>query len=183
MSAPRISIDLHEWQQVAAGEPGTQLWDLFLECDSEIRNAARSLSTSGMLVITELRDGLSLGASSYVGRITLGNIQITIHAKISGMPLLRLLRYAYGLRNLTILAETEYSSENQAFQELLINQLVAEVNELLARGLHRRYVRTDYELASPRGRIDVQRIARQGGRDRSTSITLHVLSKTGRLPG
>ena len=84
------------------------------------------------------------------------------------MPLLRLLRYAYGLRNLDIFAGVEYASEDQAFQELLINQLVAEVNELIARGLQRRYVRTDHDLTSPRGRIDVQRIARQGGIAQST---------------
>src|SRR5438128_9223387 len=113
MSAPRISIDLNDWQRVAAGEPGSQLSGVFLETDVGIRNTARALSASKMLSISELRDGLSLEASSYVGRITLGKIQITIHPKISGLPLLRLLRYAYGLRNLTILAETEYISENQ----------------------------------------------------------------------
>ncbi len=144
-------------------ERGSLLSYIYFENDVEVRNTARSLSTSGMLVISELREGLSIEATSYVGRITLGNIQITVHPKINGVPLLRLLRYAYGLRNLDIFAETEYSGEHQAFQELLIYQLMAEVNELLARGLHRQYVRTDDELTSPRGRIDVQRIARQGG--------------------
>ncbi len=168
MSTPRISIQLKEWQRVAPGEPGTQLSGLFLEDDAEIKNVVRTLSTSGILGISELREGLSIETSSYVGRITLGNIQITVHPKITGMPLLRLLRYAYGLRNLDIFAGVEYAGEDQAFQELLINQLVAEVNELIARGLHRRYVRTDHDLASPRGRIDVQRIARQGGIVQST---------------
>jgi len=168
MSIPRVSIHLKEWQRVAPGEPGTQLSGLFLEDDAEIKNVVRNLSTSGILGISELREGLSIETSSYVGRITLGNIQITVHPKITGMPLLRLLRYAYGLRNLDIFAGVEYAGEDQAFQELLINQLVAEVNELIARGLHRRYVRTDHDLASPRGRIDVQRIARQGGIVQST---------------
>src|SRR6266571_5994912 len=168
MSTPRISIQLKEWQRVAPGEPGTQLSGLFLEDDAEIKNVVRTLSTSGILGISELREGLSIETSSYVGRITLGNIQITVHPKITGMPLLRLLRYAYGLRNLDIFAGVEYAGEDQAFQELLINQLVAEVNELIARGLHRRYVRTDHDHASPRGRIDVQRIASQGGIVQST---------------
>lgn len=34
---------------------------------------------------------------------------------------------------------------------------------VVARGLHRRYVRKDEMLASPRGRIDLQRIVKQGG--------------------
>src|SRR5438552_11965789 len=125
MSLPRIPIDLIEWQHVAAGEPGTQLSGVFLENDAGIRNVARALSTSGILNISELRKGLSIETSSYVGRITLGDIQITIHPKITGMPLLRLLRYAYNLRNLSLFAETGYSVENLAFQELLINQLLA----------------------------------------------------------
>jgi 5-methylcytosine-specific restriction enzyme subunit McrC len=117
---------------------------------------AKALSDSGMLTILELREGLSIETTSYVGRITLGNIQITVQPKISGAPLVRLLRYAYGLRDLN-------SSETYAFQELLIQQLIEEVNELVARGLHRRYMRTDNKLANPRGRIDLQRIVQQNG--------------------
>src|SRR6266568_870419 len=141
MSTPRISIQLKEWQRVAPGEPGTQLSGLFLEDDAEIKNVVRTLSTSGILGISELREGLSIESTSYVGRITLGNIQITVHPKISGTPLVRLLRYAYGLRDLKTSAEVTYSSETQAFQELLIQQLIEEVSELVARGLHRRYER------------------------------------------
>src|SRR6266480_7471912 len=148
MSTPRVSIHVKEWQRITPGEPGTQLSGLFLEDDAEIKNVVRTLSTSGILGISELREGLSIETSSYVGRITLGNIQITVHPKITGMPLLRLLRYAYGLRNLDIFAGVEYAGEDQAFQELLINQLVAEVNELIARGLQRKYVRRSEEHTS-----------------------------------
>src|SRR6266480_2876418 len=42
-------------------------------------------------------------------------------------------------------------------------QLLSEVSELLLRGLHRRYVRREEVLTSPRGRISLQTIARQGG--------------------
>src|SRR6266581_7255066 len=169
MTTPRLAIQLKEWECIAPEGRGTQLAGVFLTGDAEVKHTARALSTSGKLRVSELREGLSIEASSYVGRITLGDIQITIHPKITGMPLLRLLRYAYGLRNLEIFDEAEYSSEELAFKELLLHQLVAEVNELVARGLHRRYVRTDHELGSPRGRIDVQKIARQGG---SIQVTL-----------
>src|SRR6266568_6584134 len=168
MTTPCLAIQLKKWERLVPEGRGTQLAGVFLTGDAEVKSTIRALSTSGKLRISELREGLSIETSSYVGRITLGNIQITVHPKITGMPLLRLLRYAYGLRNLDIFAGVEYAGEDQAFQELLINQLVAEVNELIARGLHRRYVRTDHDLASPRGRIDVQRIARQGGIVQST---------------
>src|SRR5438876_10312740 len=143
MTTPRLAIQLKEWERIAPEGRGTPLAGVFLTGDAEVKNTVRALSTSGKLRILELREGLSIEASSYVGRITLGDIQITIHPKITGMPLLHLLRYAYGLRDLSTSTEVAYSSENQAFQELLIQQLIAEVSELAARGLYRRYVRTD----------------------------------------
>lgn len=163
MSSPYLTIQIKEWEHVTPDERGKQLEGVFLPMDADVRDTVRVLSRTGKLHISELRAGLALEATSYVGRITLGNIQITIQPKITGTPLLRLLRYAYGLRQLESFDDAEYSHEGQAFQDLLIHQLVVEVNELVARGLHRRYIRTDDELASPRGRIDVQKIARQGG--------------------
>ncbi len=163
MSVSPTSIHLNEWTRIAATEPKSPLAGVFLEDNVEVKSVARTLSKANMLTILELREGLSIEASSYVGRIRLGNIQITIHPKITGSPLVHLLRYAYGLRDLNTSAEVAYSSETQAFQELLIQQLIEEVNELVARGLHRRYVRADDTLANLRGRIDLQRIAKQEG--------------------
>ncbi len=163
MTTSDISLHLKEWESLSASEPGSRLAGMFLEDNDEVKNVASVLSKTGRLSILELRDGLFIEASSYVGRITLGNIQITIHPKISGAPFIHLLRYAYDLRDLTLMNEAGYNVEDQAFQDLLIHQLVAEVSELVARGLHRRYLRTDHHLASPRGRIDIQKIANQGG--------------------
>ncbi|HYY17033.1 MAG TPA: restriction endonuclease, partial [Gammaproteobacteria bacterium] len=56
----------------------------------------------------------------------------------------------------------------QTFQDLLIHQLAAEASELLSRGLHRRYVRHHQQLSSPRGRIDIHRIVRDGGLTQTT---------------
>jgi 5-methylcytosine-specific restriction enzyme subunit McrC len=73
------------------------------------------------------------------------------------LPLLNLLRYAYGLRHLEQYAPVEYTSSKWSFQDLLIYQLSLEVSELLARGLHRDYLRIACDLASPRGRINFNR--------------------------
>ena len=148
---------------MAATDTDSPLVGLYLQESDEVKSVAKTLSESGMLTILELREGLSIESTSYVGRITLVNIRITIHPKISGAPLVRLLRYAYGLRDLKMSGEVPYSSEAQAFQELLILQLIEEVDELLTRGLHRRYVRTNDMLANPRGRLDLQRIVKQNG--------------------
>src|SRR5260221_5000503 len=167
MSSEPILVDLQEWSQRTATDKGSPLARIFLE-DADARILAQKLTSSGMLDIRELREGLSILSTSYVGRIALGNLLITVQPKITGMSLVRLLRYAYGLRDLKISAEVAYSSENQAFQELLIQQLIEEVSELAARGLYRRYVRTDDMLANPRGRIDLQRIAKQNGVNQAT---------------
>src|SRR6266567_2101180 len=159
-----ISLELQEWSEKTATEQASPLAGVFLK-DAETRVLAQQLTTAGMLEIRELREGLSIASTSYVGRITLGDLVITVQPKISGMPLVlvRLLHYAYGLRDLHLSSMTGFQTEQWAFQEILIAQLVEEASELVARGLHRRYRRIDDDLASPRGRIDLQQIAQRGG--------------------
>jgi 5-methylcytosine-specific restriction enzyme subunit McrC len=161
------AIDLTEWE-TCAPEPGTALFGQFLADDVAVRRLASQLSAAGMLNIVELRQGLSLQASSYVGRIRLGGLQITIRPKISPMCLLRLFQYAYGLRHLKLFSWVGYGTEPQAFQDLLIHQLAAEASELLSRGVHRTYVQRDQQLSSPRGRINIQRVVRSGGLPQTT---------------
>jgi 5-methylcytosine-specific restriction enzyme subunit McrC len=121
------------------------------------------LSTSGRLGITELRRGIAVSASSFVGRVQVGPLRLTIKPKIDALPLLGLLRYAYGLRDLDLHADIDFSTAQDAFHDLLIWQLLAEVTELVNRGLHREYVRIDETLASPRGRLDIQQYVRRAG--------------------
>jgi len=163
MAEDPISICLSEWES-RGPESDRSLEDVFLRDDPSVRKMAQNLSENGMLEISELRKGILIKSNSYVGRVNLGDLQITIRPKIEDASFLQLLRYAYGLRNLHLLpAKTVYPPEPKAFQDLLIHQLVAEASELISRGLHRKYVRLDETLSSPRGRIDIKRIARNGG--------------------
>ncbi|HJT57366.1 MAG TPA: hypothetical protein VJ761_12775, partial [Ktedonobacteraceae bacterium] len=146
MTGP-LRIELTEWSRKTPNERGSQLAGRSLK-DADARDLARELSKAGMLEITELREGLSIASTSFVGRITLGDLQITIQPKIRGAPLVNLLRYAYGLRDLHINTLATFESEERAFQDILIYQLIAEAKELVARGLHRRYTRTNEALAS-----------------------------------
>ena len=68
------------------------------------------------------------------------------------MPLARLLSYAYGLRDVTVIEETRVPTTRHGLHDLLIALLAAEVEELLHRGLARRYVPLSEKLESPRGR-------------------------------
>src|SRR6266700_4378263 len=157
-----IAIDLQEWQ-AAAPMTHAQLVGVELPRDDITQRLIQVLSEKKRLKVLELRQGVSLEASSYVGRIALGELQITIRPKIKMLPLLHLLQYTYGLRQLDLLSIAGFETESLTFQDLLIHQLLAEVSELLLRGLHRRYVRREEVLTSPRGRISLQTIARQGG--------------------
>ncbi len=154
------SVTLQEWETLNP-EPGSALYGLSLGTDQAVADVVNSLARSNRLQVTELRTGLLIKATSFVGRLQLGTLRITIRPKLTGLPLVHLLRYAYGLRNLDLSSPVEYQTEDWAFQDLIVNQLAAEAEELLARGLHRRYIRTDEELSSPRGRIDVSSIARR----------------------
>ena len=168
-----ISVDyLREWRYYPP-DSGTRLADVFLGDDPAIRSVVQQLAGSGRLEILELTQGLSIKTFSYVGSIKLGDIRITVHPKLTGAPLLKLLRYAYGLRQLDLFSPVEYGAEARAFQDLLIHQLLAEATELVSRGLHRTYVRLDQDLASPRGRINFQQLTRQGGLVQATLPCRH----------
>ena len=161
MSTPFINIKLSEWQSQSP-LPGTALHNVFLD-DPECQATAQALTKSRMLEITERREGLFIKAFSYVGHVQLENISITVQPKLSTDTLLSLLRYAYGLRDLKVVFTATHGMSESGFQDLLVFQLLAEVRELLSRGLHRKYIVTSKRLSSPRGKIDLQNIAKQQG--------------------
>ncbi len=160
-STSLLEVDLLEWQDLTP-ESTPVLRGASLG-SRHARETAEQLARGGYLEVLELRDGLRISSFHYVGRVRLGDVTVTVRPKIQSDTLLFLLRYAFGLRHLTLLAGVEHSALPQGFQDLLIQQLLAEVNELLARGLHRRYREVREPLSIPRGRIDIQRIARNGG--------------------
>jgi len=163
-----ITLRLAEWQ-IASPASGSPTQGLGLGNDPAVQDLARRLSDSRMLEVQELREGLFVRSTSFVGRVRLGEVEITVVPKVLSETLLTLLRYAYGLRNLHLLPTTTYGTQALGFQDLLVWQLVEEAQDLLARGLRRTYVKREEALASPRGRIDFQALA---GRDCLVEATL-----------
>jgi 5-methylcytosine-specific restriction enzyme subunit McrC len=149
------SICLSEWEYYKP-EPGTPLEGFSFGDDSAARTLVNQLAESGRLEIVELAAGLAIRSFSFVGSVQVGSLRITVQPKLTGAPLMDLLRYAYSLRRLDLYPHASSSLETFSFQDLLIHQLVNEVAELVARGLHRRYQHTKRALANPRGRIDFQ---------------------------
>src|SRR5262249_38733951 len=106
---------------------------------------------------------IEIETTSFVGRLDIGPLRLLIRPKIADLPLARLLRYAYGLRDLSTYDAVRSPLAKGGFQDLLISMLADEIEELLARGLSRRYVGECASLMSPRGRLMVNEIARRGG--------------------
>jgi 5-methylcytosine-specific restriction enzyme subunit McrC len=150
-----------EWE-TRRPEPGRDLDGVFFQ-SPEDRATALRLANRKLLAVTELRTGLMIESFSYVGKVQFGHIEITVRPKIESSSLMNLLRYAYGFRKLKLLPEAALRLEQSGFADLLVSQLNTEVNELVARGLHRTYVPRNEWLASPRGRIDLRRLGAQGG--------------------
>jgi 5-methylcytosine-specific restriction enzyme subunit McrC len=148
-------IDLVEWQTRKVDF----LSGIELNFDKRAERLAAELVSSDKLEILQLRGGIQIRATSWVGRITLGDLTITVRPKIDGVPLLNLLRYAYSLRDLHTFTLTDFETQTYTFQDLIVEQLVNETTELLSRGLHRDYLRFSAELAIPAGRIDFGQLA------------------------
>lgn len=161
-----MPISLKEWEQRS---PDTDKILAGWTLDDEFTRAtANELTRSGRLEIVELAGGLSVAATSFVGRVAIGSLQVTIKPKITGKPLFNLVRFAYNLRNLQLLSLTDYGSSPDNFLDILIHHLAAEATELVARGLHKNYVGVGQDLSSPRGKIDFQRLAKCGNIGRET---------------
>ena len=162
MSQDVVSITLHEWETLSP-DICDHLAGFFLENSPESRRVVDALNASRMLRLRELKNGVEVSSASYVGRVRVGNLNITVLPKLKAASLLRLLRYAFGFRRLELVSDTTHLVDQCGFEDLLISQLNAEVQELISRGLRRAYVRQDDRLASPRGRIDINRLALDGG--------------------
>lgn len=160
--AQQISLFLPEWT-VSTPQSIPALVRFSFDEDPAARHVAQRLTQSGQITFNELSSGLEIRTTSVVGSIRLGRLSLTIIPKINGLPLMRLLRFAYKLRNLELFNDQVFNNQQMGFQDLLILQLIEEVKELFARGLLRRYVREEESLSSPIGRVDFKQFARQGG--------------------
>ena len=154
-------MELTEWGQL--GPNRIPACGALLGDDSHARRLAEDLC--GRLEIREGYDGIEIAATSFVGWVDVGPLRIAIRPKLPAMPLARLLRYAYRLRDVSAIEETgSPTTTRNGLHDLLIELLAKEVGEeLLHRGLARRHVPLFAKLESPRGRILINEMIRAGG--------------------
>lgn len=162
MTATLRSVSLCEWETLG---PATceELKGFFPDGSSNVRNTIEQLSERNLLGVRELRHGLEIQAFSYVGRIRIGDLCVSVLPKIRGESLLRLIRYAYGCGRFHFVSDSKHQVDQWGFEDLLISQLNTEIWDLIHRGLLRSYILQRESLGSPRGRIDINQIALEGG--------------------
>jgi 5-methylcytosine-specific restriction enzyme subunit McrC len=154
------TVKLTEWAQVGPDE-FPELADQSLADSVSANPIVEQLRSR--IDIRRTRKGLQIASTSFVGRIDIGRLRVAILPKLTAMPLACLLRYAYTLRNLSVVSETSGPTAHGGLQDLLTRLLADEVEELLLRGLARRYVALLDSPESPRGRILLSEVARRGG--------------------
>ena len=160
-----IPVNLREWERLSPSSH-PRLANAHLDPDLAVKHLVKSLSESGVLHIDDLHgQGIAIRATSYVGRVGIGRFLITVRPKIDNMRLLRLLRYAYGLRNFRALSRVPFDIEEATFVDILVVQLAVEAEEILSRGMRREYVRREEALAVPRGKLDFVDYVRRAGRN------------------
>ena len=119
---PSLVIELTEWDQVGPAQD-SRLRGRSLAGDMQSRRLAESLR--GRLDIREAYEGLEITSTSFVGRVDVGPLRIAVGPKLPAMPLARLLRYAYGLRDVTAVEETRSPTTRHGLHDLLIALLSA----------------------------------------------------------
>ena len=158
-SPQRIAINLPEWTQVTlrkeSGLEGLVLTEAA---------AAQAAALTGKLIICPGFHGIEIESTSYVGQVSVGPLHIAIRPKLTGVPLVTLLRYAYGLPDLGPLRDPVATPlADQGIEDILAALLAAAAEELVYRGLARQYVSRTEHLESPRGRVLLGELARRGG--------------------
>jgi len=150
-----LRISLSEWE--------TQTFGNLAIKSEKTRKLARLLSQKGLVKITELRQGVEIAVNSYIGRVDLGDFSLQIEPKLRGLPLLKLLTYAYGLRDLNLYDRALDQVGQAGWFDILIYALQARIDSLWRRGLAKGYQAHADKLSAIRGRIDFRQIAAGGG--------------------
>ncbi|MFK7927636.1 MAG: hypothetical protein AB8H79_05585, partial [Myxococcota bacterium] len=155
---PDRVLTLTEWERASAGPDGSpELSGLFLE-DPGVAASARALSASRRLDVGECRHGLTLRAFQHVGVVQLGPLQVRIQPKMATGALWTALTYALGLDRVVLPARVVVAADG-TFVDLLVLALVDEARALRRSGVQHGYVETSADLASPRGRPVLRRLA------------------------
>lgn len=159
-----VSVRMTEWSSAGPDTLGVELRGLSFDSHPRAAKKAVDLARFGVVTVVERRHGLAIDTKSFIGRLRLGPLDLTIVPKISWDRWLVLVTFALRLRGLLRGDRVDASRVDElALRDLVFLELLSETRDILGRGLHRDYVVRRANLASPRGRVDFARLASDGG--------------------
>src|SRR5258708_4284430 len=132
--SPPFVVELPEWDIVGPAKD-SRLRGLHFAGDMHLRRLADEWRDR--LDVRDGYEGIEISSTSFVGRVDFGPIRIAIRPKLPALPLSRLLRYAYDLRDVRLIENTWSPTTRHGLHDLLIALLAAEVEELVHSGLTR----------------------------------------------
>lgn len=160
MTQLQIDVVLNEWQRKGPFPLSPQLQEL-LGPGQHGPGIAAALGEK--LRLAPGFGGLEIAATSYVGRVEVGPLRVTIHPKIATTTLARMLKYVYGLADLwQPELPTTVLLDQHGLQDLLVQLLVLEMERVWRAGLPRVYRPSTDRLEVVRGRVQVEALARRG---------------------
>ena len=128
-----------------------------------LAQACKAASLGERLRIVPGFDGVRIVSTSFVGRVDVGPLCIAVNPKLAQAPLARLLRYAYGIDDLSPLpSESTLDIEPMGLQDLIVELLLREIALIRASGWPKAYQRRTDELAALRGRLRKEVLSRRG---------------------
>jgi 5-methylcytosine-specific restriction enzyme subunit McrC len=156
----RDVVELREWESVARPD-----CDLVSDRDRRLANQLRG---DQRLVVDELRQGLRLTATSWVGVVRFDQFEARVVPKLAGGPLglIEMVVFAAGLNTLRRFPGLrELATEERALLDLIALLFAEATSRVLQVGLLRDYVAREDDLAVVRGRILVrEQVLRRLGR-------------------
>jgi 5-methylcytosine-specific restriction enzyme subunit McrC len=119
--------------------------------------------------ITQLAKGIEIESRSYVGAIKFKDFQLIIEPKISNLSLAKMIAFAYDLNNIHIFEDSVGLSNQRAnISDLIALIFLNKAEKIFYQGLRKRYQEKEENIASCRGKINFNKLAKNS----SASLTL-----------
>lgn len=118
------------------------------------------LSGRSGIHFTELRAGLAISTSSYIGTINLSALRLVVMPKLRIDNLMQMVAYAFNLSDLVVTnTPTTYVTAEHGLIDLLGLSLLRAAERIARGGILPDYQHRHEDLATPRGRLDMRHIA------------------------
>ena len=159
------TVYISEWSKLSAEELRkkynlSQLANSDFKLINEIENK---------LKIRQLSNGIEIESNSYVGVVKLKDFQIIISPKISDLNLAKMIALAYDLKSIEIQdGFSQLAVTDASISDIISLIFLKETEKVYYQGLRKRYQEKEEEIASCRGKINFNKLAKNS----SSSVTL-----------